>query len=77
MIPLPVRWDYPPLDINPVFSGLAEIIINFIIIIIIIIIVLLFVLPSIILQMYVLMFYTPLLSFLCHRLKIHNHILGI
>ena len=73
MIPLLVRWDYPPQDINPVFSGLAEIII----IIIIIIIVLLFVLPSIILQMYVLMFYTPLLSFLCHRLKIHNHILGI
>ena len=70
MIPLLVRWDYPPQDINPVFSGLAEIII-------IIIIVLLFVLPSIILQMYVLMFYTPLLSFLCHRLKIHNHILGI
>ena len=29
-----MRWDYPPLDINPVFSGLREIIIIIIIIII-------------------------------------------
>ena len=28
-----MRWDYPPLDINPVFSGLGEIIIIIIIII--------------------------------------------
>ena len=28
-----MRWDYPPLDINPVFSGLREIIIIIIIII--------------------------------------------
>ena len=26
-----MRWDYPPLDINPVFSGLGEIIIIIII----------------------------------------------
>ena len=31
-----MRWDYAPLDINPVFSGLGEIIIVIIIIIIII-----------------------------------------
>ena len=30
-----MKWDYPPLDINPVFSGLREIIIIIIIIIII------------------------------------------
>ena len=29
-----MKWDYPPLDINPVFSGLREIIIIIIIIII-------------------------------------------
>ena len=29
-----MRWDYPPLDINPVFAGLGEIIIIIIIIII-------------------------------------------
>ena len=29
-----MRWDYPPLDINPVFSGLGYIIIIIIIIII-------------------------------------------
>ena len=29
-----MRWDYPPLDINPVFSGLRDIIIIIIIIII-------------------------------------------
>ena len=34
-----MRWDYPPLDINPVFPGLGEF---FIIIIIIIIIINLF-----------------------------------
>ena len=35
-----MRWDYPPLDINPVFPGLGEfIIIIFIVIIIIIIII--------------------------------------
>ena len=33
-----MRWDYPPLDINPVFPGLEDIIIITIIIIIIIII---------------------------------------
>ena len=32
-----MRWDYPSLDINPVFPGLGEIIIISIIIIIIII----------------------------------------
>ena len=37
-IPLPMRWDYAPLDINPVFSVLGEIIIVVVIIIIIIII---------------------------------------
>ena len=31
-----MRWDYPPLDINPIFAGLGEIIIVIIIIIIII-----------------------------------------
>ena len=36
-----MRWDYPPLDINPVFSGLGEFIIIIIIIIINIIIILL------------------------------------
>ena len=30
-----MRWDYPPLDINPVFPGLGETIIIIIIIIII------------------------------------------
>ena len=34
-----MRWDYPPLDINPVFPGLGNIIINIIIIIIAIIII--------------------------------------
>ena len=34
-----MRWDYSPLDINPVFSGLGEIIIIIIIVIIIIIII--------------------------------------
>ena len=28
-----MRWDYPPLDVNPVFPGLGEIIIIIIIII--------------------------------------------
>ena len=37
MIPLPVRRDYPPLDITPVFPGLRDIIIIIIIIIIIVI----------------------------------------
>ena len=32
-----MRWDYPPLDVNPVFPGLGEIIIIVIFIIIIII----------------------------------------
>ena len=34
-----MKWDYAPLDINPVFSGLGEIIIIIIIVIIIIIII--------------------------------------
>ena len=34
-----MRWDYPPLDINPVFPGLKDIIIIIIIIIITIIII--------------------------------------
>ena len=34
-----MRWDYPPPDINPVFSGLLDIIIIIIIIVIIIIII--------------------------------------
>ena len=34
-----MRWDHPSLDINPVFSGLGEIIIIIIIIVIIIIII--------------------------------------
>ena len=38
MIPLPVRRDYPPLDITPVFPGLRDIIIIIIIIIIIVVI---------------------------------------
>ena len=37
-----MRWDYLPLDINPVFPGLGVIIIFMIIIIIIIIIIILF-----------------------------------
>ena len=44
-----MRWDYPPLDINPVFLGLREqkIIIIIIIIIITIIIVIIFVFISV------------------------------
>ena len=34
-----MRWDYPPLDINPVFPGLGEIIVIIIITIVIIIII--------------------------------------
>ena len=34
-----MRWDYPPLDINPVFAGLGEIIIIIIAFIIIIVII--------------------------------------
>ena len=34
-----MRWDYPPLDINPLFPGLGEIIIIIIIIVIIIVII--------------------------------------
>ena len=34
-----MRWDYPPLDINPVFPGLGEIIIIIIIIIIVIVVI--------------------------------------
>ena len=41
-MPLPMRWDYPPLDINPVFSGLVDHIIIIIIIIITIIIIIIF-----------------------------------
>ena len=37
-----MRWDYLPLDINPVFPCLGEIIINIIIIIMIIIIIIIF-----------------------------------
>ena len=36
MIPLPVRRDYPPLDITPVFPGLRDIIIIIIIIVVVI-----------------------------------------
>ena len=32
-MPLPIRWDFPPLDNNPVFPGLGGIIIIIIIII--------------------------------------------
>ena len=35
-----MRWDYPPLEINPVFPGLRDIIIIIIIIIVIVIIIL-------------------------------------
>ena len=34
-----MRWDYPPLDINPVFPGLGDIIIIIIIIIIIVLLI--------------------------------------
>ena len=34
-----MRWDYPPLEINPVFPGLRDIIIIFVIIIIVVIII--------------------------------------
>ena len=34
-----MRWDYPPLDMNPVFPGVGEIIIIIIIIIVTIIII--------------------------------------
>ena len=34
-----MRWDYPPLDINPVFAGLGEIIIIIIAFVIIIVII--------------------------------------
>ena len=34
-----MRWDYPPLDINPVFPGLGVIIIIIVIVVIIIIII--------------------------------------
>ena len=34
-----MRWEYPPLDINSVFPGLAEIIIIIVVVIIIIIII--------------------------------------
>ena len=34
-----MRWDYPPLDINPVFAGLGEIIIIIIAFAIIIVII--------------------------------------
>ena len=36
-----MRWDYPPLEINPVFPGLRDIIIIIIIIIIVIVIIIL------------------------------------
>ena len=39
-----MRWDYPPLDINPVFPGLGDIIIIIIITIIIVIIIIIIVL---------------------------------
>ena len=45
-----MRWDYPPLDINPVFPGVEDIIIIVIIIIIIniivIIIIIIIILPT-------------------------------
>ena len=41
-----MRWDYPPLDINPVFPGLGDIIIIITIIIIIIIIIAIIIIPS-------------------------------
>ena len=37
-----MKWDYPPLDMNPVFPGLGDIIIIIIIITIIIIIIIIF-----------------------------------
>ena len=42
-----MRWDYPPLDINPAFPGLGEI---FIIIIIIIIVIIIIIIIIIIIQ---------------------------
>ena len=39
-----MKWDYPPLDINPVFPGLGDIIIIIIITIIIVIIIIIIVL---------------------------------
>ena len=47
-MPLPMRWDYPPLEINPVFSGLREIIITIIIIITVIIIIIIIIIITII-----------------------------
>ena len=41
-----MRWDYPTLDINPVFPGLGDIIVVIIIIIIIIIIITIIILPT-------------------------------
>ena len=34
-----MRWDYPPLDINPVFPSLGEIIVMIMIIIIIVVVI--------------------------------------
>ena len=34
-----MRWDYPPLDINPVFPSLGEIIVMIMIIIIVVVVV--------------------------------------
>ena len=42
-----MRWDYPPLEINPVFPGLRDIIIIIIIIVIVIIILNRVIVPSI------------------------------
>ena len=42
-----MRWDYPPLDINPVFAGLGEIIIIIIIIIAFVIIIVIIITTSI------------------------------
>ena len=46
-----MRWDYLPLDINPVFPCLGEIIINIIIIIIIIMIIIIIIIFSIVLAL--------------------------
>ena len=42
-----MRWDYPPLEINPVFPGLRDIIIIIIIIVIVIFILNRVIVPSI------------------------------
>ena len=61
-----MRWDYPPLDINPVFTGLTENIISSSRVIIIIFIYYYFYLLLILLLLLLsLLFYTLRLHFLC------------